>query len=194
VAPRTHRASHPRRRVSPAITAGTATSTWCALPWSGWGFSVASCPRSSNTSKPTRPRIRLTLPHPDPGFLIVQMLDILAFAGLVVPAFIWRKDPSVHKRLILLATFYISDAGFARWQGGAMEALFGNGFRASAAQLYFGSELLVLGVGLYDWITRKRLHPAYIAGIAWITAVELTALSVYMSPDWAPVAQRLLGR
>jgi hypothetical protein len=138
-------------------------------------------------------RLRLALPHPDPGFLVVQMLDIVAFAGLVIPAFVWRKDPSIHKRLILLATIYISDAGFSRWQGDAMEALFGNGFWGNATQLYFGSDLLVLGVGLYDWITRKRLHWAYLAGVAWIGAVELTALSVYTSPGWAPIAQRLLS-
>jgi hypothetical protein len=138
-------------------------------------------------------RLRLALPHPDPGFLVVQTFDILAFAGLVVPALVWRKDPSVHKRLILLATLYIADAGFARWQGDAMEAWFGNGFWGNAMQLYFGTDLLVLGVGLYDWITRKRLHRAYIAGVAWIGAVQLTALSVYMSPGWAPIALRLLG-
>jgi hypothetical protein len=138
-------------------------------------------------------RLQLALPHPDPGFLAVQMMDIVAFAGLVIPAFVWRKDPSIHKRLILLATLYISDAGFSRWQGDAMEALFGNGFWGNAAQLYFGSDLLVLGVGLYDWITRKRLHGAYIAGVAWIGAMELIALSVYTSPGWAPVAQRLLS-
>ena len=92
-------------------------------------------------------RLRLALPNPDPGFLVVQMMDIVAFAGLVVPAFVWRKDPSVHKRLILLATIYISDAGFARWQGDTMAALFGNGFWGNAAQLYFGSNLLVVGVG-----------------------------------------------
>ena len=138
-------------------------------------------------------RIRLALPHPDPGFLAVQMMDIVAFAGLIIPAFVWRKDPSVHKRLILLATIYISDAGFARWQGDAMEALFGNGFWGNSMQLYFGSNLLVLGVGLYDWMTRKRLHRAYIAGVVWIGAVELTALSVYTSPGWAPIALRLLG-
>jgi hypothetical protein len=55
-----------------------------------------------------------------------------------VPALIWRNDPSVHKRLILLATLYI-------------------------------------------------------AGVAWISAVQLTALSVYTSPGWAPIAVRLLG-
>lgn len=138
-------------------------------------------------------RLRLALPHPDPGFLVVQMMDIVAFAGLVIPAFVWRKDPSVHKRMILLATIYISDAGFARWQGDAMEALFGNGFWGNATQLYLGSDLLVLGMGLYDWMTRKRLHKAYIAGVAWIGAVQLTALSVYTGPGWAPIALRLLG-
>ena len=138
-------------------------------------------------------RLQLALPNPDPGFLAVQMLDILAFAGLIVPALIWRKDPSVHKRLILLATLYISDAGFSRWQGGTMEAWFGNGLWGNATQLYFGSDLLVIGVGLYDWLTRKRLHPAYIAGAAWTAAVQLTAISVYTSPGWAPVAMRLLG-
>jgi hypothetical protein len=137
-------------------------------------------------------RLRLALPNPDPGFLVVQMMDILAFAVLVVPALVWRKDPSVHKRLILLATLYISDAGFARWQGGVMEAWFGNGFWGNAAQLYFGSDLLVIGVGLYDLITRKRLHPAYIAGAAWIAAMQLTALSVYTAPGWAPIALELL--
>jgi hypothetical protein len=137
-------------------------------------------------------RLRLALPHPDPGFLVVQVVDILAFAGLVVPALIWRKDPSVHKRLILLATLHISDAGFARWQGDLMEAWFGNGFWGNATQLYFGSDLLVIGVGLYDWMTRKRLHPAYIAGVAWIAAMQVTALSVYTAPGWAPIALRLL--
>jgi hypothetical protein len=46
----------------------------------------------------------------------------------------------------------------------------------------------------YDWVTRKRLHVAYIAAVAWTIAVQVTALSVYLNPRWAPVALRLLGR
>jgi hypothetical protein len=138
-------------------------------------------------------RLRLVQPGADPGFLVVQMTDILAFAGLVIPALLWRKDPSVHKRLILLATLYITDAGFARWQGDAMQALLGDGFWGMTAQLYFGSDFLILGVGLYDWVTRRRLHRAYIAGVAWVAAVELTALLVYFDPRWAPLARHLLG-
>jgi hypothetical protein len=139
---------------------------------------------------------RLRMTHPgggDPAFLIVQMTDIVAFTGLVVPALLWRKDPSVHKRLILLATLYITDAGFARWQGGTMEALLGNGFWGLAAQLYFGSDLLMLGIGLYDWTTRRRLYGAYVAGISWVAALELTALLVYLDPRWSPLALRLLS-
>lgn len=138
-------------------------------------------------------RLRLALPDADPGFLAVQMADIVAFAGLVIPAFIWRKAPSAHKRLILLATLYITDAGFARWWGGPMEAWFGDGFWGDAAQFYAGSDLLLLGVGLYDVLTRKRLHGAYICGAAWVVAVQLAALSFYTNPHWAPVARRLLG-
>jgi hypothetical protein len=139
-------------------------------------------------------RLRLALPDPDPGFIVIQTLDILAFAGLVIPAFVWRKNPAVHKRPILLATIYIADAGFARWWGDAMEAWFGDGFWGNAAIFYAGTDLLVLGVGLYDWVTRKRLHVAYIAAVAWTIAVQVTALSVYLDPRWAPVALRLLGR
>jgi hypothetical protein len=40
---------------------------------------------------------------------------------------------------------------------------------------------------------RIRLHRAYVAGVAWIGAVQLTALTVYTSPGWAPIALRLLG-
>lgn len=138
-------------------------------------------------------RLRLALPNPDPAFLIVQMTDIVAFAGLAGAAFAWRKDPAAHKRLIVLATAYIADAGFDRWWGGPMEALFGDGLGGYAAQLYTGTDLLVLGVGLYDWITRRRLHPAYIAGIAWIAALQLIALFCYTNPQWGPVARSLLS-
>jgi hypothetical protein len=137
-------------------------------------------------------RLRLALPNPDPGFVAVQMLDILAFAGLVIPAFVLRKDSSVHKRLILLATVYITDAGFDRWLGSSMETLVGDGFWGNAAQLYLGVDLLVLGVGVYDWVTRRRLHGAYIGAVAWIVAMQATALFLYTSPGWGPVALRLL--
>jgi hypothetical protein len=91
-----------------------------------------------------------------------------------------------------MATLYITDAGFDRWWGSGMEALFGNGFWGNAAQLYAGGDLLLVGLGLYDLMTRKRLHIAYIGGVVWTVAMQVTALSLYTNPHWAPVARRLL--
>ena len=132
-------------------------------------------------------------PESDPPFLAIQLTDILAFAVLASAAFALRKDSSAHKRLILLATLYISDAGFARLFGDDVHSLLGNGFWPLVATLYLANDLLIVGIGAYDLATRKRLHPAYAAGIAFIFAVQMTAVFLDRSPAWKPVALRLIG-
>src|SRR5690242_6603851 len=59
-------------------------------------------------------RVHFGTAESDPPFLAVQLTDILAFAGLVAAGIALRGTPAAHKRLMLLATLYISDAGFAR--------------------------------------------------------------------------------
>jgi hypothetical protein len=137
--------------------------------------------------------LQLGTSHSDPAFLSVQLCDILAFAVLIIPAFLYRSQPAVHKRLILLATLYISDAGFARWFGNMAEAAWGDGFWGQAGQLYLGNDLLILGLGAYDLITRRRLHPAYVAGTACIAAIQAMAIGLYLNPLWKPVALRLIA-
>jgi hypothetical protein len=132
-------------------------------------------------------------PHSDVAFFSVQLTDILAFAGLIVPAVLLRDQPAAHKRLILLATLYIADAGFSRWLGDPLQTRVGDAFWGQMAQLYLGNDLLIVGLGIYDLITRQRLQRAYIAGVAWIVAIQMTAVAVYLTPAWKPVAQRLLG-
>ena len=53
--------------------------------------------------------------------------------------------------------------------------------------------MLILGVGAYDLITRRRLHPAYVAGLAWAAAMEATALALYFNASWKPVAAHLIA-
>jgi hypothetical protein len=60
---------------------------------------------------------------------------------------------------MLLGLIYISDAGFARLLNGALAAPLGLG---NWAELYLGSDLLMLGLGVYDLATRKRLHPVVV--------------------------------
>jgi hypothetical protein len=132
-------------------------------------------------------------PQSDPSFLAVQLADLTNFGTLAAAAFLMRGTPSAHKRLILLATIFIADAGFARWWGHDLAKL-GDGFWATWVQDYLSDLLLVAIIGLYDFITRRRLHPAYIAGAAFGLGVELIAVWLYVSPWWKPIATHLIGR
>lgn len=132
-------------------------------------------------------------PDSDPAFFAIQFTDILAFVGLVTAAFLQRGKPSVHKRLMLMATIYISDAGFGRWLGGPLHGVFGASLFGQVLADYFANILLFLGIGAYDLITRRRLLPAYIAALAWAFACMLTAEILYPAPWWKPIALKLIG-
>jgi hypothetical protein len=132
-------------------------------------------------------------PASDPAFLAIQFTDIAAFVGLLATAVVFRNTAAVHKRLILLATIYISDAGFARWLGGPLHRLFGDSPGSFWASAYLATATLMLGMGAYDLLTRRRLHPAWLGGLAWAAAMQITAISLYFSPAWKPVAAHLIG-
>lgn len=138
-------------------------------------------------------RARLGTSESDPSFLSAQLLSIIAFAALAIAAFALRDNSSAHKRLIVMATLAISDAGFARLLGGSVHALLGGGFLASLAGIYLGSDVLAGGLGIYDIVTRQRLHPAYICGVLWLGLVQMTAITLLRSPAWKPIALKLIG-
>jgi hypothetical protein len=129
-----------------------------------------------------------------PEFLSVQFTDILAFGTLAGAGLMLRADPAAHKRLMLLALIYISDAGFARLLNGFAAAPLGDGFWGDMTDMYFGSDLLVLCLGAYDLVTRRRLHPAYVAGAIWTIALQLTARAGLYSPAWKSISLHLIGQ
>ena len=137
---------------------------------------------------------RLGTPDSDPPFLSVQLFDIIGFAGMAAAAIALRAYPSAHKRLMLLALLSIVDAGFARWLGDPMTKLLGNGFWPFVAESYLANVILIFGIGGYDLVTRRRLHPAYLAGAAWVLATQMTAAWLYVSPFWKPIALNIIGR
>jgi uncharacterized membrane protein len=128
-----------------------------------------------------------------PPFLAIEFTDMLAFAGLSGAALILRGDTSAHKRLILLATFYIADAGYSRWLGPSIVHLLGRDSAGVFSALYLGTDLLLLTLGGYDLVTRKRLHPAFVAGSLWILACQFGGVSLYRLPEWKPVALAIIG-
>jgi uncharacterized membrane protein YozB (DUF420 family) len=141
----------------------------------------------------TMDRVHFGTPQSDPAFLSIQLADLLNFGVLAGAAILFRQKSSAHKRLILLATIFICDAGFARWWGEALEKLLGDGFWQDWVQDYLSDFLLVAALGAYDLITRRRLHPAYVAGAIFGLGVELIAVWLYVSPWWKPIATKLIG-
>jgi hypothetical protein len=129
---------------------------------------------------------KIGTPAADPGFLSIQFTDIVAFVGLVSAAVLLRNDASAHKRLILLATLYITDAGFGRFL--FKLGITGTDTASMWGSLYLGSTALILGAGVYDMITRKRLHPVYLPALAWVAAMQTVALVPYANPAWKTLA------
>ncbi len=133
-------------------------------------------------------------PHSDPSFLSIQLADMLAFAVLGGFAIALRKSPDAHKRLIILASICIADAGFSRWWAPGLEKLLGDGYWGNWAQLYLSDFALIAMVGAYDLISRRRLYSVYMLGAVWGLGLEFAAVWLYVSPWWKPVATVLIGR
>jgi hypothetical protein len=130
----------------------------------------------------------------DPSFLSIQLDDLILFPVLVTTGILMRnRAPSAHKRLMLLATVAISDAGFARIGFEVVPQWFGHDFLPMFTMLYIGPVLLLLGMGAYDLITRRRLHPAWMFGAGLILLGETSATALYLTPAWKGVALKLLG-
>jgi len=134
------------------------------------------------------------LPGPHrPQFISINLTDMLGFATLAGTGIMLRRDPSAHKRLMLLSTLYLSTAGFARlWlftvgPGGT------DSFWGFFLAYNLGGDILVAMLGLYDLATRGRLHPAYVLGGGWILVNELAAAWLFFSPGWKAISIRILG-
>jgi hypothetical protein len=132
-------------------------------------------------------------PDAESAFLIVQFTNILAFAGLVTAGILFRRLPAAHKRLMLLGTLYITAPGFLRWLGDPFTNWLGNGYWATWVAMYFGPDVLMLSAAACDLATRRRVHPAIVAGIAWAFANQMTAVSLYFSHGWLVLAKQIIA-
>ena len=139
---------------------------------------------------------RLHFGKPDtdpPAFLIIQIVDLINFGALAAVGLRLRNDPAAHKRLILLATIFISDAGWGRWLGGAMEASFGKGFVGEWMADYAGDFALVVLFAATDLAIRRRLHPTFVKGAVFGLGLQVLAVWLDVTPWWNTMATHLLG-
>ncbi|HZZ69217.1 MAG TPA: hypothetical protein VFE18_13675 [Phenylobacterium sp.] len=132
-------------------------------------------------------------PKSNPAFLSVQGIAMISFLVVGGAGVLLRKSSSAHKRLMIIATLVLADAGFSRWLGHPIKEAFGKGMWQSYLGLSGATALIIVGMGVYDLITRRRLLPAYAAGAGWALAGQ--ALSAYLMfvPAWKVLATHLLG-
>lgn len=131
--------------------------------------------------------------HPEFEFMIAPMTDMVLYGSLAVAGLLLRKSPSARKRLMLLATVCLLDAGFGRWFGPWISEHLGDGYFGFLAQLYFGGDAIVLAAVLYDSVTRRSVHPVYLAAVPWILSVQAVTSWIYHSPAWLPIARSPVG-
>ena len=108
-------------------------------------------------------------------FLAIPAFDMLVFATLVTMALVWRQHRETHKRLMLLAYISIMTAAVARI----------GGISAMGPPVFFGLSFLFVVCGvIYDLLSRKRIHPAYIWGGALIFFSVPLRLAVSGTAAW----------
>jgi len=130
---------------------------------------------------------------PHTAFFSIQLGSLLSFGGLAGAGLWLRKSPTGHKRLMLLSTLDLSSAGFGRLWDYMIGDLLGDGFWPLLIEIYSVSDLLILTLGIHDLMRHRRLHPAYLAGVGWILAIQLGDVGLYFSPAWRAFAPHLIG-
>jgi hypothetical protein len=119
------------------------------------------------------------------AFLTTPLFSMVVFATLVAAAIRLRHDPQTHKRLMLLATISILDAAVARLP---LQFL-----RTSSWAFMPVTDLLLLTAILYDVVSRRRVHPAYIWGGLLIVVAQALRIPIGETAVWQTIARALIG-
>jgi hypothetical protein len=118
------------------------------------------------------------------SFMFVGIADIAVFGSLSVAGLLWRRDPDVHKRLMLLGTL-----GGLMWPAITRMPLV-----AGRVPVMFGLlAALVLAPGVRDVATRSRARWLSVAvGVAVLATFPLR-MAIGNSDAWRAVAIWLVG-
>jgi hypothetical protein len=114
------------------------------------------------------------------SFLLVTFGDMVLFGAFFAAAAADRQRPEIHKRLLIAATVALLFAAVGR-----MGFIASTGIKA----LVWLSPMFV-GIG-YDWLTRRRVHPAYLIGTVGLF-VGATRVLVSESEVWLRIARPII--
>lgn len=116
-------------------------------------------------------------------FLAIPLGDMLMFSIFVIAALYFRRHKEAHKRLMLLAYVSILAAAAARLPGVLPLGPLG----------FYGLALVFLAAGvIYDLISRRRIHPAYLWGGSLLVASVPLRLAISGTSAWKSFAEALI--
>jgi len=118
-------------------------------------------------------------------FFAIPIGDIIVFGVLVTAAIVERRRSDAHKRLMLLATISLLTAAVARFL-----AQVGMG---GPLGLFLGTDLFVLIVVAYDFISRGRVLPATLWGAAMVAGFKPLLYVLSGTAPWLALADALRG-
>jgi hypothetical protein len=117
-------------------------------------------------------------------FYYDSLASLLAFAGLAYFALRYRNAPQTHKRLILLATLVIGEAGIFRWPVRWIHEM----SHGVTMVTYFFLLLIVA----YDFFSRRKIHSGTLWGGLFLIVYEETQNLIGHSQVWHSVAAWIL--
>ena len=116
---------------------------------------------------------------------LVSLIDIGSFALFFILGYLKRRDREAHQRLMLLAVIVgLTGAGIGRLIT----------FGVSVAALSLINFALLFAGPVYDLVTRRRIHPVYVWGVAFaILTFTPVRFVVGNTPWWHRMAHLLVG-
>jgi hypothetical protein len=119
------------------------------------------------------------------AFLAISFNDMLTFAVAFGLALRWRRQPDLHRRLLLIATCALTVAAFARFPRALVPA-----------NTWYAYVDALIGLGLLrDLVVDGRVHRVYRIGLPCVMAGQALALYLaFAAPEvWLVLLRAVLG-
>lgn len=126
------------------------------------------------------------VPLPPLQFLTIPFGDMVLFAAFVALALFWRGRPQSHKRLMLLATISLLNAATAR-------LVFSSPLAGIAFLDLVFVDLFVIALFMWDFASRRRIHPVTLFGGLAIILSQPFRLWLGTSDAWLAFAAWATG-
>lgn len=120
-------------------------------------------------------------------FLALAVVALVVFPGLIAAALVFRRNSAAHKRLIMLATTVMAGAAIHRL------LIFVVSPNVSPPVFFGATDLFIVALGVFDYFSRGRLHPATLWGGLVVIVSQVVAVALAASDGWLAFAHRVTG-